>query len=329
MPPPRKRRGRRRALIALLLVGALLAALWVALPGIATVVLRDRMAAAGVPQPRLTVTAVGWHRAEIAGIHLGDADEIAIDRLVVEYEQAELFDFRIQRVEVSGGHIAARLSEGRLSLGSLDRWVRRPGRGGGSFPIPPQLSIADVGLSVTLPDGLVTLSLSGDFDTDPAKRLGGHLGVGGTLAVGDFASKIAGRIEAVLPPDAPPTLTMQLDLVEPRYGDATFAPGQFLLQATPDGGSTKLRLGSAADPFMVGADATVTVHDGGPQLNGTASLAASADAPIWTLLGLPRPQHGQLALAAGLSGSFADGRLDWRQAGWYGTLRGTLDGAER
>jgi hypothetical protein len=322
-PTPASRRGRKRALAALLLLGALLLGLWAALPGIATMVLRDRMIAAGLPQPRLTVTTIGWHRAVIAGLHLGEADEVAIDRLTIEYDPAELLGLRFRRVEASGGHVAARVAEGRLSFGSLDRWLRR-----GGIAIPRQLSIVDTGLSVTLPGGLATVLLTGDFTTDDAGQLGGLLGVGGTLALGDFSTRIAGRIEAVLPPAATPTLTMQLDLVEPHYGDARFAPGQFLLHATPDGGSTNLHLGGAADPFMVAIDATVTLHDGRPQMSGAATLAATADAPIWTLLQLPRPQRGHLALSGTLSGGFPDAKLDWRQGEWNASLAGKLEGAD-
>src|SRR5882724_10738833 len=95
-PPPTMRRGRRRVLIALLLVAAVIVAIWTAMPGIATMVLRDRMIAAGLPQPRFTVEAIGWHRAVIRGLHLGDADEIAIERLVVEYDLSELLGYRVR-----------------------------------------------------------------------------------------------------------------------------------------------------------------------------------------------------------------------------------------
>src|SRR5882724_11388156 len=217
-PPPPLRRGRRRALVALLVIAVLLVAAWQAVPGIAAIVLRERLIAAGLPQPRLSVDAIGWHRTVITDLHLGDADEIAIDRLVVEYDPVKLLDFRVRRIEASGGHVIARLGNGKLSLGSLDRWLERRGDGKGGLRRPPQFSIADIALSVTVPGGLATLSLTGDFDTDAAKRLGGHLGVSGTLALADFTSRIAGRIEAVVPPAAPPTLTMQVDLVEPRYG---------------------------------------------------------------------------------------------------------------
>src|SRR5438445_1147266 len=111
-PPPTMRRSRRRVLIALLLIAAVIVAIWAAVPGIATMVLRDRMIAAGLPQPRFTMEAIGWHRAVITGLHLGDADEIAIGRLVVEYDLSELFGYRVRRVEVSGGHVTARLSDG-------------------------------------------------------------------------------------------------------------------------------------------------------------------------------------------------------------------------
>ena len=93
-PAPPLRRGRRRALVALLVIAALLGAAWQAVPGIAAMVLRERLAAAGLPQPRLSVDSIGWHRAVITDLHIGDADEIAIDRLVIEYDPVNLLDFR-------------------------------------------------------------------------------------------------------------------------------------------------------------------------------------------------------------------------------------------
>src|SRR5882724_12415735 len=105
---PPLRRGRRRALVALLVIAALLVAAWQAVPGIATMILRDRLIAAGLPQPRFSVDTIGWHRTVISGLHIGDADEIAIDRLVIEYDPVKLFEFRVRRLEASGGHVIAR-----------------------------------------------------------------------------------------------------------------------------------------------------------------------------------------------------------------------------
>src|SRR5262249_38069805 len=194
-PPPPLRRGRRRALVALLVIAVLLVAAWQAVPGIATMVLRERLIAAGLPQPRLSVDSIGWHRSVISGLHIGEADEIAIDQLVVEYDPVKLLEFRIRRIEASGGHVIARLDEGRLSIGSLDRWLERRGDGKDGLRMPPQFSVADVDLSVTVPGGLATLSLTGDFDPDSAKPLRGQVGVIGPLALRSFTRTIAGRLD--------------------------------------------------------------------------------------------------------------------------------------
>src|SRR5260221_1853875 len=115
-PAPPLRRGRRRALVALLVIAVLLVAAWQAVPGIAAMVLRERLIAAGLPQPRLSVDAIGWHRTVITDLHLRDADQIGIDPLVVEYEPVKLLDFRVRRIEDSRRHVIATLGDSQLAL---------------------------------------------------------------------------------------------------------------------------------------------------------------------------------------------------------------------
>jgi hypothetical protein len=319
-PPPRRRRGWLAALAVLVL---LLVGLHLALPGLAGAWLRNELAAAGLPSPRLVVTSVGLHRATLVGLQLGTSDEVTIDKVVASYDPLALLGGRVRRLELRGMHVKASLDSGRVSLGSIDRALGGDSGTGGSA-LPPELSIKEGVLSLKLPHGLLAASFTGEFDRAADGRLTGQLGLSGTLAIGDFTTQLSGRMEAALGAGIP-VVSLQLDLVDPHYGDARFAPGQLKLLTQETGGSAELHLGSRGDALELAATGQLARAAG--QLSGTGhlALAAKPGAPVWRLLGLPPPEQGSLALSAELAGSLAGPGLSWRSVSWSGTLGARLD----
>jgi hypothetical protein len=319
-PPPRRW---RRWLVAAAAMIALLVALRLALPGLAGAVLREQLAAAGLPSPRLTVSSIGLQHLNITGLQLGTGDEASVDKVQVSYDLGALLQGRIRRLQLHGVRIKASLADGRISLGSLDRALAGEGRGDGAL-LPPQLSITDGVLSLKLPNGLVAASFAGEFGRAADDRLTGQLGVGGTLAVGDFGAQLSGRLEAALG-KAATTLSLTLDIVDPHYGDARFAAGRLKLVTQPAGGSFELALGGPGDPLELSAGGQLSRPAGRIAVTGRVALAAKPGAPIWPLLRLPQPQQGTLALAAELAGAASDTRLDWGSVDWHGTAEARLD----
>jgi hypothetical protein len=322
-PEDRPQRRRRAWLISAAAAIALLVGFRLMLPELAGAYLREQLAAAGLPSPRLTVASVGLHHLSITGLQLGTDDEVTVGKVAASYDPASLLHGRIQRLELRGVRIKAGLAGRRISLGSLDRALGGNGAGGAGI-LPAQLSIADGVLSLKLPDGLVAASFAGEFDRAPDARLAGQLGIGGTLAIGDFAAQLSGRLEAALGTGLP-ALSLQLDLLDPRYGDAHFAPGRLKLVTRADGGSFEFRLGGLGDPLELSADGQLSRRAGRIALTAKLALAAKPGAPIWPLLRLPQPQQGALGLAAELAGSAPEDGLDWRSVTWRGSQTAHLD----
>ncbi|MGK6323512.1 YdbH domain-containing protein [Sphingomonas sp. DT-51] len=152
---------RRRALMAvsgLALAGG--ATLWLSRVPIATHVIDRALARRGVPA-RYTITDLGFGRQRLTNVVIGDPQ--APD-LVADWIETDT-DLGLSGAQLSGvraGHVrlAARLADGRVSFGAIDRLL--PASSGGGFALPAfDLDVADARIELSTTQGAVGLRLSG------------------------------------------------------------------------------------------------------------------------------------------------------------------------
>jgi translocation and assembly module TamB len=160
--PPRIGFGRLRRIVlavALLLLGALIV-LWSGRKQIARGYADRYLAARGVPG-RYDIADLGFQRQRLTHVVLGDPAHPDLLADWIEMDTAVGTD----GVRVTGaraGHVRmrARLVDGKLSFGTLDRLL--PASGGGAFALPAiRLDVEDARLRLETPYGLVGAKLSG------------------------------------------------------------------------------------------------------------------------------------------------------------------------
>ena len=119
--------------------------------------LTDVLLAQGVPAPRLMVAEVGWRHSRIADIRLGDADEITLHDLRLDYGLSGLLAGRLDQVTATGLVITLDLTGAGPLLGSLDALLvgGESGDGGADATSIPNIEIDDLRLVARTAAGVV------------------------------------------------------------------------------------------------------------------------------------------------------------------------------
>jgi hypothetical protein len=193
------------AVLGLVLFGA-----WLARLSLGTRFVDRELAARGVPA-RYTLAGLGLRGQRLENVVLGDP---ANPDLVADWIETEtgigLSGPYLDGVRVGRVRIAARLVDGRVSLGSLDKLLPPPS--GKPFALPA-LRVAgdDVRVRLTTPAGIVGLRLAGRGRLDDGFRgtlaaVAPRLAIGGCtttglraavrLSIADAALSIAGPVQA-------------------------------------------------------------------------------------------------------------------------------------
>ena len=183
--PRRHRRTTRVAVAFAVLIGAGAGGLWLARVPIARGVIDRELAAARVPA-RYTITDLGFGRQRLTGVVIGDprAPDLVAD-WIETYTDIGTGGARLSGVRVGQVRLRARLVDGRVSLGALDRLLPAPS--GKPFALPAlDAVIRDARVRLETPYGLVGVSLSGAGRLDDGFR-GRLAAVAPELAVGGCA----------------------------------------------------------------------------------------------------------------------------------------------
>jgi hypothetical protein len=163
--PSRARRIRFRLGVALGLLLAVLAGLWLVRKPVAEHFIDDALSRAKVPA-RYTIEDLALGHQRLTDIVIGDP---AHPDLVADWVEVQTsVDFRGARVTgVSAGHVRmrARIIDGALSLGALDRLI--PKGAGGAFRLPAlQVDLQDGRMRLEAPQGVVGIKASGSGRLD-------------------------------------------------------------------------------------------------------------------------------------------------------------------
>jgi hypothetical protein len=115
------------------------------------------------------VSRMGLRGLRLDGVSLGaaDAPDFTADRIQVRWSLWSVFGRRATQVTGTGVRLRARLRDGRLSLGALDRLLEPGGDAGAREATPPFDSVAlrDVHVEVWTASGIVTASGTVAADT--------------------------------------------------------------------------------------------------------------------------------------------------------------------
>ncbi|GAA0320938.1 hypothetical protein GCM10009087_34020 [Sphingomonas oligophenolica] len=230
------RRTRAIALgIALILLVALIA-LWSQRKPIASNYIDKALAQRGVPA-RYTITDLGLNRQRLTGVVIGDPLHPDLVADWVELRTGVgLSGFGVTAIRAGHVRISARLVNGKLSLGALDKLMPAPS--GKPFTLPGFVAdIEDARMRLVAPQGVIGLKLSGKG------RLNG--GFRGQLAAVserlDLGGCITGRVSgemAIRIDNAAPTIEGPAQL-------ASFACGDTLVRGA--GADMKVALSEALD----------------------------------------------------------------------------------
>ena len=158
---PRRRR-RRQATAALLSLAVVLAGLllWSQRRPIASGYIDEALAARGVVA-RYRIAGLAPGRQELVDIRIGDpaAPDLTAASAVVELRYG-LGGVELRRIRARGVRLRARLVDGRVSLGSVDRLLPPPG--GAPLALPAlAVDLADARIRLETPAGAIGLALDG------------------------------------------------------------------------------------------------------------------------------------------------------------------------
>ena len=181
---PRRSRARRLALWLLVLVVVLLAALWLGRAPIASRYADRFLASKGVPA-RYEIADLGLGRQRLVNVVLGDP---ADPDLVADWLEARtaigLSGPYLTGVRAGRLRLRARLVDGKLSFGSIDRLLPPPS--GRAFALPAlDLDVKDARVRLETPYGVAGLKIAGSGQLDrsfdgrvavASARLGGACG---------------------------------------------------------------------------------------------------------------------------------------------------------
>ncbi|WP_404709942.1 YdbH domain-containing protein [Sphingomonas sp. MMS24-J13] len=300
--PPRWRRHRRtvgRATAIFLLL--LLLALWLGRQRIATHLVNEHLAKAGVPAA-YRITKLTPFSQRIEDLRLGDpAHPDLVARRVDLGWRYGLNGPVLASVEADGIRLVGRIRNGRLSLGTIDRLLPQSSSGGPSLP-DLNATLSDTHIALATPAGAIGAWLTGAGNL--ARNYRGQAIIdapslaSGGCAIDHAAAKLAIRIV-----DRSPHL----------LGPVTIGGAHCLPQALTIGAGT-LTTDVALTPELDGADGRVT-------LAGFAGRAGSirfgAAAGTISLAGKAKDAHGRANLTlAGLQTSLAHADSFSIAGGW-------------
>ena len=327
--PRRPRRGRRLLLALLVLVVVALVGLWIERKPLATRYADRFLAAKGVPA-RYGIADLGFGRQRLVNVVLGDP---AHPDLVADWLEARtavgLRGPYLTGVRAGHVRVRARLVDGKLSFGSIDRLIPA-GEAGKPFALPAlALDVEDARVRLETPVGLIGAKLSG------SGRLDG--GFAGRLAV--TSARLGGECAATMPRAVVQVTTRRNAVrVEGSGETAGAACGGVAAGYANVNGSGEIGLGRAVT-WRVDADLAaqalrhpvaratrfagrVVLAGGLSNARGTVTLTAhgvtgeGVAAETVTLAGAVR-RDPAAATTLGY-----DGRLRWTRARWDAALRG-------
>lgn len=220
------------------------------------------MRAKGIPAPRLSVVELDWGRGRIDDIRLGQAGEMTVRSLRLDFSLSGLLAGRLERVSVDGLTVILNLTGDDPPLGSLQPLLSGGGgRRDEPTPLPP-LSLTDFHIEAQMPAGLVRATGDGQIQTAD----------GGESAV-------------------------EISLREIAFDDRAIASGQLSARLAAARAEATLALRAEAGAFAVDASATIEDPLGSPAWRLDLTAAADAASPLWASLALPAPQSGRARLA--------------------------------
>lgn len=331
----------RRVGIALAIAVGFLAAtaagLFVFRAELAEAVLTRRLAALGVPAPKLAVAEIGLARTRITGLSLGRRGELGADSLTVTYALAGLLEGRLEGVAVEGLRLKADLGGEKPPFGSLQPLLARD-RGGAGGLRPPPISVSGGRIEAASPVGPIAIEFEGEtlpqeggglsvslsFDVespfgrlkgigaasgrDPRALSGGLIIDEGTLALaGAGVGGLAGEVDFALADGRPETLSARLAFSDLALGKTSFEAARLELGLDQTRITARAELRAAGNELAVTLASTVDDYRAAPRVELELGAAVTADAAIWDLLPLPPPASGSGRLDLSLRGRLPAG----------------------
>lgn len=280
-----RRRGSRWRWIALgilLLILAIIVAVWLSRIRIATGFVEREFARRGV-QAKYKITRVGFRTQRIENLVLGDPRRPDLTARVVEIDVALGFRrVRADLIRARGVRLYGRLVDGKLRLGEVDKLMPPPS--GKPFRLPNQrVEVSDVGMGIDTPAGRVAMGIQGSGNL--AYSFEGKIAaVSRGLVFGDkcridgprFTGDI--RTEEERPSFKGPLTAQRIacggvDLARPNFAlDTTLFPG--LDGAQGNAGLRLPELRSGRNRFRAIAG-RITFDGGLDQISGRMNLAAA------------------------------------------------------
>ncbi len=254
---------RRRVRVALVigLTTALVAVagLFVFRIAVLEALLTTAMRAKGVPAPQLSVVELSWGSNRIDDIRFGQAGEVTVRSLRLDFTPSGLLVGRLERVAIDGLSVTLNLTGDGPALGSLQPLLSGGGNGGGESTPLPSLSLTDFHIEAQLPEGLVRATGEGQVQTTDSGET-----------------------------------TVELSLQEIALDDRAVASGQLSATFTDTLANATLALNAEAAAI----DASATIEDplGAPIWRLNLSAAVDATEPLLAALAHPAPQSGRARL---------------------------------
>ena len=156
----RRPRWRWALLGILLLILAIILAIWLSRIRIATGFVEREFARRGV-QATYKITRVGFRTQRIENLVLGDPRRPDLTARVVEVDVALGFRrIRADLIRARGVRLYGRLVDGKLRLGEVDKLMPPPS--GKPFRLPNQrVEVSDVGIGIDTPSGRIAMGIQG------------------------------------------------------------------------------------------------------------------------------------------------------------------------
>ena len=302
---------------------------------IAEIVLKDRLAARGLPAPDLTVAELGLRGARITGIRLGSGREIAVRRLDVAYRPSDLLAGRIDGLAVDGLVLQLDLLGPGPPLGSLQALLSGDGGARAGAPAVPRITLHDSRIEAQTPLGAAIAEIEGEIAPADQDAAAAAL----SFAIDGEAGRLTGGLDLSARPDG--TLTGKLTVTDGTFalpgaevGGLTGAAEFIVKDGVPEALNAAFSLRQVSLPQAEFRTAEIRVETKGATMSAAADLdfadgrasaklrarlddyrtasnaeltleaEVSAGAGLWQVLALPGPEKGRIS--AGLN---AAGRL--------------------
>jgi len=322
-PPPRRRRWLRWLGAVLALVAVAAGVLWWQRRGIAEGFVNRELARRGVPA-RYKIADIGLTTQRLTDVVIGDPrdPDLTADRIDV-HTRIGFDGVAVRGIAVGHARLKARLRDGTLSLGVIDRLMPPPS--GKPFALPAiDARLDDVRVRLLTDYGPVGMKLHGRGRLDSGfdgrlALVAPRLAVGGCTIAG-LRAPLAVRVRRAGPGVTGPVQTAALDC----------AGGK----ASGIGADVSATLGPALDRWT--GKLRIAVREGGTSDARVSGLRGAAD-----FAGTPAATSGRIDLrgdrvatawgsgAMALAGRYSVGQRGLGYAGTVGIARGQLDPALR